>query len=84
MIRHLFDDHKIDVEQKIIEKKCATLRNYFQPLLNQKKRTESTTKEQDKYRLARQLVLWIAMDLMPFLSVQKQGFMRFSLVNFKL
>jgi hypothetical protein len=73
LIQHMGNEHRIKVTSERIELKQKKITETF----IQTEETKDKLKTDDKFILARRLVLWYCRDLIPFSSVEKQGFLDF-------
>lgn len=73
LCNHMSTIHKFDIKTHREENKQKKLTEIF---LEQKKPSSSTPKD-EKFILARQLVIWFCRDLLPFCTVENHGFSNF-------
>lgn len=76
LTQHLYNVHKINIKTHREETKQRKLTDIF--LTNENEKSSTMTKTTDeKFILARRLIVWFCRDLMPFSSVENEGFRDF-------
>lgn len=72
--QHVSNVHKINVKTDHEEQKQKKLSEIF---IQQKKPSNPMTNKDEKFILSRRLVIWFCRDLLPFSTVENDGFSHF-------
>lgn len=72
--QHVANVHRINIKTHREQEKQQKLSDIF---LQQKKPSTSATNKDEKFILARRLIVWFCRDLLPFCTVDNDGFANF-------
>lgn len=74
LTQHVSNVHRINIKTHREEEKQRKLSDIF---LQQKNPSSSATNKDEKFILARRLLIWFCRDLLPFCTVENDGFAHF-------